>query len=459
MADDSYRKRQIRKCLDCKIGFDVIWNYKDFYWMAMKEDEIRSDLKYNDSISLKKLPKLLNLPNTGESTQKQLQHVSEDDIFKAVLDEGGTDVIEELSEVLGIEGTVREKYNVLKRLSQRKGFDGEGLNICLENLQPIIHALCTWYGKSGDNEDNIQMGNTVYTKYIFSVMHELNKKRNSGYDGERGSKALKLFGSKDEEKYEKEIVKNLRGIFKEFRLGKKETYDIMTRGKCFLKEIDEVARVYDKITLYRSEFFERLDRLGSESREILLEYIRHAPKNVGVNFRIVMEKQHMSENDILKFINEMLPHGAERKNISAVQNMAKATAPNDTETIRLACKALLISEDVLYKGTGKRYGDLGELLSDEMTEDIKKLARENDIKEVPYNKTDMAMKKFFRKKIKTMIENSGMNLQKLTEIYPDLFQEEDYCLYDDDDKCFDSLLHKEEALALSEVLERMEREK
>lgn len=455
MAVDNYRKRQIRKCLDCKIGFDVIWDYKDLYGMAMKEEEIRFYLKDIDSSALEKLPKLLNLPDTGESTQKQLQHVSEDDIFEAVLDEDGTRVVEELSEILGITGAVREKYNVLKQLSQSKGFGEEELDICLGNLQPIIHALCAWYEKSGDNEDNILMGKAVYTKYIFSIMHELNEKRNSGYDGERGSKALKLFGSEDEEKYEKEIVKNLREIFKEFRLGGKETYDIMTRGECFLKEIDEVARVYDKVAPSRSDFFERLDRLGSESGEILLEYIRHAPKKVGVNFRIAMEKQHMSENDILKFINEMLPHGAKRKKISAVQNIAKAIAPNDTETIRLVCKALLISEDVLYKGTGKRYGDLGELLSDEMVGDIKELAQENGIEEVTCNKTDTAMRKFFKKKIKTMVENSGMDLQKLTEIYPDLFQEEDYCLYDDNNKCFDSLLHKEEALALLEVLERM----
>lgn len=111
------------------------------------------------------------------------------------------------------------------------------------------------------------------------------------------------------------------------------------------------------------------------------------------------------------------------------------------------CRVLLISEDVLYKGHGKNYG-CWRILLDEAggLEGIGQFTGIKDKKEI---------KDIFYERIANAAKMEEGEFMEWVRGNQEFLREDDYSIYSDRE-CFDNLLHKEDAFALLEVLEKMD---
>lgn len=178
----------------------------------------------------------------------------------------------------------------------------------------------------------------------------------------------------------------------------------------------------------------RVNDLNMEHKEIIREYIKNAPKKFGNNLKLIMERQGMTEQDIAMLIG-VTP--------SVIQSLEKceATERSKEDIIRL-CRALLVSEDVLYNGAGKIYGNWKMLLDKEGIKALQEADKDMNARDKKVSA--MEMKNFARGKIKELIERDDSEFYQMIKDSPELFCEEDINIYPDEKDGFKNLLHKEE---------------
>lgn len=348
-------------------------------------------------------------------------------------DETDIGMIEELAEALVIGGTVEEKFDQLKKLSSNTSFEN-ATDMCLVHLQQIIYALRNIYG--GKTEEDI-IERHPNLRSILTNMNDLNKHSISSYNTKEAQESLKLFGQREKrENCVKEIAEGINKIFNKYCSLLECSYKINSKSECYLAQVaycDAENKAEREYKLYSK----RVERLCSESKQIIQEYIKYAPKKFGQNLKYVMNKQNMSEQDIAMIMNVK---------VSDIQSLKECEIPKrKKEDIVLLCKALLISEDVLYKGIGKLYGNWKVLLGKEGVKSVQKLEKTKSI-----NST----KEFIRKEINELINMPDSKFQEMIKDNPVLFHEEQFNLTEKE--CFMNLLHRDEAYTVLEILEKRE---
>lgn len=383
-------KKQIKKCLNCRIGVRIIADYRN----------------------------MIAITNLNDESNKE--------------------VIEDMSEDLQIKGNIKEKYEILKRLYSRNFFDETETNICLINLQRIIFAIRDLYR---DNNDDDIIFTQNYFSYILSVMDESNKTKLKNYDDGKSGEALKLLSqSKSCGGLKSEVASGIRYIFNRFCYPKSsESYAINVKDECIRKIFFEYADALPDSSIgnNKKEFFQRAKKLSTDLRDILFDYLCYAPKKFGYNLQFIMNKHNMTEQDVATLIGVTA---------SSIQTLKTCNTPKrDKNTIELLCRVLGVSKDVLYKGIGTTYGSWKELFTDENLKEIRE-------KEKLKNKTEAIS--FVRKQIHRLSTLDETSFKEMLSEYPEFFAEEEICTCCELEECFDILLHKEDAYALLEILEK-----
>ena len=475
----SIEEQEIVSCLNCWKGVRVMRDYGIICELAERDKQIMDMLnmrksKFGVEGDIEELSEFFGIEGTVEEKCKKLEPFikgretweTREALIRSLLKEKqGSEIVEELSGLMGIRGSVEEKYEVLRGLSSRGGYGNmdsragdfveERSAICLANLPSILMEIKEFY-----IENEIEMETRRYNshrRHIFSVMHEINKKYadKSKYEVEMCERSLKLswkrIGLDDEEK-RKKFREGLLHIFQTFCYGcDREEFGIEEGRVCeaetFLRVIKDSGLGND--IKEREEFNRRFVLLSGKSKQIMSRYMQDAPKKFGITLGNVMNEQGLNKDELAWIVNPYIKGQDIRgRTIEGFMNADMPKRHTWESIVPYLCRALLISEDVLYKGHGKIYGIWSDLLDDGGLEEIGRLA-------------EIKGKNKIRKLVhKGIADVAGMQEKEFLEFVREdrvLFQEEDFNVYEYHE-CFDNLLHKEDAFALLEVLERMEKE-
>lgn len=475
----SIEEQEIVSCLNCWKGVQVMRDYGAICELAQRDKQIMDMLnvrksKFDVEGYIEELSKFFGIGGSVEEKHKKLEpfikgrktwEVRKEVICRLLKEEQGGETVEELSGLLGIRGSVEEKYEVLRGLSSmgeygntdfRAGdFVEEKSAICLANLPSILMEIKEFYV-----ENEIEMETKRYNSHkrrILSLMHEINKKyaNKSEYETEMCERSLELFWKRigqDEVEKRAEFREGLLHIFQTFCYScDRREFDIkegrMCEAETFLRVMGE-SGLEDGIK-ERGEFNRRLALLSDRSKEIMAGYVQNAPKKFGSTLRTVMSELGIDKDEMAQIINPHIKGKDIRgKTIKGYMDADMPTGQTWEDVVPSLCRALLISEDVLYKGHGKSYGSWKWFQDDEGLEEIGRLTGIKDDKE---------RKNLLNKIISNIVGMEEGEFRELAREYADMFREEDYYAYSDRE-CFGNLLHKEDAFALLEVLERMEKE-
>ena len=290
-------------------------------------------------------------------------------------------------------------------------------------------------------------------------MNNINK--GNGHKSEVGEKALNLYSDrKKREKKMNDVTKGLLDIFNIFCSGyNRERLEIGRGRVCGAVTFLRIMENIDPEENAESNGFNKRVHMLSDGLGIVMkEYLQNAPKKVGNTLRAVMGKVGMSQADLYNSLKDCPvfkekyecvrnKEGSIRRDINHFIETDMPEEDARKEILPLVCRVLLISEDVLYKGQGKIYGSWSGLLDNEGLAEIGKLTETKGKKE---------RKNIVHKGIANIAQMGEGEFLELVREAPVLFQEEDFNVYEYYE-CFDNLLHKEDAFALLEVLERMEK--
>ncbi len=418
-------KRQIEYCLSCRVGRAILNDYGNIY--SMKKEDLEKD----------------------ETSQE---------------------VVNELAEILDIQGELIEKYSILKRLAktrpedntkelelQNEFFDLDEDDPCLANLQQIIHALRCFYNEKGSYEQIVDTEN--YKHKILLCMNDENQRKVSlvykyAYDGSDGEVALKEFKKKSfkntSEDFKKSIADKLKHIFNYYCSLNVNSYKINYKGECFGKLFNEIIKENneaDKALGNVPKFFERLSYLSEKSQTTLRRFLNNMPTQFGYNLEMVMGSKGITEQDIKNF-------SAGKFSASGIQSLMGCSVPsNINETLRILSKILLVSESVLYLGQGRTYGNWKDLLSDESLDEFQKID-----KNLFPNKSKS--KKFVQENVSSIVDeviNDDEKFMNMIKDNPALFEDEAYNVYENERERFKYIIDKRYAYILLETLERIEK--
>jgi len=398
---DEFEKKQIEKCLACKIGHDVINGYGEIYRDLFEPEQIK---KKSDK-----------------------------------------ETVENLIRMLKIQGDYKEKYARLKTLSKYDKTNNEAACelTCFIRLQPIITFLTPFFYCT----DEIPNGKP-YAKIIFSKMNELNNQHNDSYDINKGKEVIdKLYNKEYIKGHRKDIRQGLEDIYYTYIDIKTIKEKVNCNGEYFLNFIEVISQEYrrnQEINREFDHFCDRIKNLNNQFQAIIWEYINFAPKRFGDILDIVMKQQNMNETDVFH-LTGIKPN--------AVQELQKNIEPTKREhDIFLIARALLVSENVLYCGIGQRYGNWNTLFRDE---EIRNIQDNAELK--CSNKTEA--KKWLRKNIREIMDMEQKEFEELVrENTPDFFCTEDINLFPDRKSAYEELLDKKAVYTLVNVLERLETE-
>ena len=480
----SIEEHEINSCLNCWKGVQVMRDYGKICELAERDEEIMGMLnvrksKFGVEADLEKNIQELSIffgieGNAGEKRRKlepfikgrKTWEVREAVICRLLKEQQGGEIVEKLSGLLGIRGSLEEKYEVLRGLSSmgeygdtdfRAGdFIEEKSAICLANLPSILMEIKDFY-----DENEVEMETKKYNshrKHIFSTMHEINMKYadKNKYDTGKCEKSLKLFEKRlrqDDVEKRRKFREGLLHIFETFcdNCGRDE-FDINKGRMCEAETFLRVMRdsgLEDGVK-ERGEFNRRLALLSDRSKKIMDRYMQNAPKKFGSTLRIVMREQGIDKDELARIVNPCVEGQDIRgRTIEAYMNADMPQKYTWESVVPYLCRALLISEDVLYKGHGKSYGFWSGLLDD--GGGLEEIGRLTGIKD------EKGRKNIFHEGIAKFVGMGDVEFREWVRKYPDILREEDYDVYSGHG-CFDNLLHKEHAYILLDVLERMDKE-
>lgn len=405
----SISNEQLFQCLNCSIGYTVIYGIKDIYEIV--EAEKRKDKEYKTLI------------------------------------EESKDSIEEMSKYLELEGDFDSKLKNLKKLCSQEKLSNIEDNFCLFNLQRIIYPLRQLYLKNCSDEDIVERNSGKQS--ILRCMSKVNKLYIPKYDSEIDKKVLSYFSKSNfTDEYMEFVAKGIRKIWESYRFKAKPQID--NKSQCFqqllllLKAKDQVVR---NNSIVGKGYFEHVGKLKPDYQIIIQNYLAHAPKNLGSNLSRIMQRQNMSEQDIFKLTG---------LRVSNIQSLMKSQTTKLSEPkIDLLCRALLVSKSLLITGTGERYGNWQDLF------DLKELL---DLKETELMQDEKCIKKSYKTKtqfdneLKTIIYEiirlSDDEFREYVSVVK-IFKKETINLYENVIEQYNNLLHQEEANTLLEVLEKL----
>lgn len=406
-----FEKRKLESCLECAIGHNIISGMGYIYdYLSSKEGNWREE--------------------EADDTEKEM--------------------INQAAAYLGLKGTFKKTCESLFSLTLDEAlaglYENEEESACMARLRNIINCLEPIY----ENDKGLYSMVPARAKIVFAKMDSINAQAYAGYrDGIDNDVIKKLNNKKYAEENMGHIHKTLKKVCERYS-SEENPYKFENKaGRCerqiFLDIVNRDSLKADSLRRgikqrEKNIFFARADKLCSQSKHILEEYIMHAPKEFGCTLDIVMREQEIKEQNLSNFTGIKA---------NAVQSLLQSKKPQrPQEDISLIARALLVSEDVLYCGTGKIYGNWMDFESKKTVDDI--------IEKTGTLKNKNEAKSWIRESINNVIRKEPDEFQQLMKDNPDSFIETDYAAYPDIEDAYYALLNPREAETLLDVLEKME---
>lgn len=426
MGTNDVRKKGLKLCISCRYG-----------WTMLK----------NIFLVLKSKPEERNNPQT----------------------EAGKAIIE-LAGFLEISGRSPDDiFMITNRFCKESVHNLTEVNIdysCKENIHTIMRAISN-ISDINDSKDFKFANSDTY--FILSLMlDELEKcldqdkngkaygKKKKNYETYRKNlsrwvNCLKYIEDNNESLKKAENYKVYLSSIVTTYLNEKNIphYTIKKQGECFDKLFRPIIQNLQEKSKEYTSLQRGIDRLNKEYQGIIRDFIKKSPKMFGVNLCYVMRYKDISEQDINNFTDGKLK-------ASTIQSLKECKIPGiSDEQMKLLCRALLVSEDVLYKGHGTSYGNWKTFLEPKTKNAIKYEWEKTaiNITGAPIKENDN--KKYIYKGIYFLISENEESFQNtLNDLQKDVFVTEQMDIYANEEKEYDASLSKKEISLLLEVLEQ-----
>lgn len=251
------------------------------------------------------------------------------------------------------------------------------------------------------------------------------------------------------------------------------------------KSIDEFTNCIDRLNEPFKEELQKQTRmnkineiLNHESnilKSIMCRYLEKAEKNQKKILDFLMKKQGITDTNIAIILYKDPNKKTEIENWHKIKDNSTELPPKAKLHLQELLNILLVSEDVLRCGTGKIYGNWKNAINENKNEKFKDaLLTSDDMKEIektkisPHRRPSLKTKERIYDRIRTFINPSENDLNKMISENPEFFCEEDFCVFTyekDGEEYFDyelmceNLLHPEDFDTLLSVLEELQAEK
>lgn len=251
------------------------------------------------------------------------------------------------------------------------------------------------------------------------------------------------------------------------------------------KSIDEFTNCIDRLNEPFKEELQKQTRmnkingiLNHESnilKSIMCRYLEKAEKNQKKILDFLMKKQGITDTDIAVILYKDPNKKSEITNWHKIKDNSTELPPKAKLHLQELLNILLVSEDVLRCGTGKIYGNWKNAINENKNEKFKDaLLTSDDMKEIektkilPHRRPSLKTKERIYDRIRTFINPSENDLNKMISENPEFFCEEDFCVftyekdgeeYFDYELMYENLLHPEDFDTLLSVLEELQAEK
>lgn len=210
-------------------------------------------------------------------------------------------------------------------------------------------------------------------------------------------------------------------------------------------------------------------------KSIMCRYLEKAEKNQKKILDFLMKKQGITDTNIAIILYKDPNKKTEIENWHKIKDNSTELPPKAKLHLQELLNILLVSEDVLRCGTGKIYGNWKNAINENKNEKFKDaLLTSDDMKEIektkisPHRRPSLKTKERIYDRIRTFINPSENDLNKMISENPEFFCEEDFCVFTyekDGEEYFDyelmceNLLHPEDFDTLLSVLEELQAEK
>lgn len=251
------------------------------------------------------------------------------------------------------------------------------------------------------------------------------------------------------------------------------------------KSIDEFTNCIDRLNEPFKEELQKQTRinkineiLNHESnilKSIMCRYLEKAEKNQKKILDFLMKKQGITDTNIAIILYKDPNKKTEIENWHKIKDNSTELPPKAKLHLQELLNILLVSEDVLRCGTGKIYGNWKNAINENKNEKFQDaLLTSDDMKEIektkisPHRRPSLKTKERIYDRIRTFINPSENDLNKMISENPEFFCEEDFCVFTyekDGEEYFDyelmceNLLHPEDFDTLLSVLEELQAEK
>lgn len=416
MVTEIEKQSMISCCLQCPIGKQVISDYILLFYRQwnQKKDKFTPDEHIINSI--KKIAAPLELHFDFEQARireiKKRKNAIEKEYRKAI------NILFKLSNGEKIPYSVfPERYN------------------CVTTIKWILHSIID-ICKCADLEP-------TFNKDTYYVIHKMEEIACSELLERAKAKYLKS-AYKGEEEFFNSVIEKYCSTAIQYKFCNADFNCFEDYGKlrdCRSEMFNVLVNMQDQRTTLDYE------GLSHNSMQIFHEYIMSVPKSFGHNLSRIMQIQGVTHQDLAKVFDV---------SASAIQSLCKSEKPSSPQIeIKKLAQVLLISEEVLYYGSGKIYGIWDDIIG------------EIDLQTLPFN-CYVEAKVEKRQVLSYILDLTEHDFEKLLKDTPNVFCEKPYSLYVDNFEgeyyynYFDMYkwaLHPQEINILISVLRKCQAEK
>lgn len=270
-------------------------------------------------------------------------------------------------------------------------------------------------------------------------------------------------------------------------ISKYDCCDEVYKGNSLLsdKSIDEFTNCIDRLNepfkeeLQKQTKMNRINEILNHKsnilKSIMCRYLEKAEKNQKKILDFLMKKQGITDTDIATILYKAPNKKSEIENWHKIKDNSTELPPKAKLHLQELLNILLVSEDVLRCGTGKIYGNWKNAINENKNEKFTDaLLTSDDMKEIEktkissHKRPSLKTKERIYDRIRTFINPSENDLNKMISENPEFFCEEDFCVfthekdgeeYFDYELMYENLIHPEDFDTLLSVLEELQAEK
>ena len=270
-------------------------------------------------------------------------------------------------------------------------------------------------------------------------------------------------------------------------ISKYDCCDEVYKGNSLLsdKSIDEFTNCIDRLNEPFKEELQKqtkmnringiLNHKSNILKSVMCRYLEKAEKNQKKTLDLLMKKQGITDTDIATILYKDPDKKSEIENWHKIKDNSTELPPKAKLHLQELLNILLVSEDVLRCGTGKIYGNWKNAINENKNEKFQDaLLTSDDMKEIEktkissHKRPSLKTKERIYDRIRTFINPSENDLNKMISENPVFFCEDDFCVfthenvgeeYFDYELMYENLIHPEDFDTLLSVLEELQAEK